>query len=133
MKILALEFSSPQRSVAVVQGPTEARPLSLSEVIETGGRGSNVLGMIAEALREAQIEREQVECLAIGIGPGSYTGIRCAIALAQGWQLACRPGRLRLLGVSSVECLAAQAQADGLSGRINVMINAQRAEFYLAG
>ena len=56
--------------------------------------GAKVLGMAAEALQAAQLERGQVECLAIGIGPGSYTGIRCAIALTQGWQLACRPGRL---------------------------------------
>src|SRR5207244_1717411 len=65
--------------------------------------------------------------------PGSYTGIRSAIALAQGWQLACGSGQIRLLGVSSVECLAAQAQVDGLSGRVNVMIDAQPDEFYLAG
>jgi tRNA threonylcarbamoyl adenosine modification protein YeaZ len=89
--------------------------------------------MIGEALREGQVEREQVECLAIGIGPGSYTGIRSAIALAQGWQLASRPGGIRLLGVSSAECLAAQAHAEGLKGRVTVVIDAQREEFYLAG
>ena len=65
-----------------------------------------------------------------GLGPGSYTGIRLAIALAQGWQLA-RP--VKLLGISSAECLAAQAQAEGIFGRVQVVIDAQRNEFYLAG
>jgi tRNA threonylcarbamoyl adenosine modification protein YeaZ len=130
MTILALEFSSPQRSVAVLQGGTDAGPLALGEAIEAGGRSTNALGLVEEALRQAQLEREQVECLAIGLGPGSYTGIRLAIALAQGWQLV-RP--VQLLGVSSAECLAAQAQAEGLFGRVQVVIDAQRNEFYLAG
>jgi tRNA threonylcarbamoyl adenosine modification protein YeaZ len=130
MKILALEFSSPQHSVAVVQERTEAGPLALSKLVETGGRSTNALGMVEEALRAAQLDRAHVECLVIGLGPGSYTGIRSAIALAQGWQLA---RGVRLLGISSAECLAAQAQAEGILGRVHVVIDAQRNEFYVAG
>jgi tRNA threonylcarbamoyladenosine biosynthesis protein TsaB len=67
--------------------------------------------------------------VAIGLGPGSYTGIRGAIALAQGWQL----GRgVRLTGVSSVECLAALAEAEKWYGPANIIVDAQRSEFYLA-
>jgi tRNA A37 threonylcarbamoyladenosine modification protein TsaB len=40
---------------------------------------------------------------------------------------------IRLVGISSAECLAAQAQADGFRGRAWVVIDAQRGEFYLAG
>ncbi len=130
MKILAVEFSSAQRSVAVVQaGPGPHAPEASAEVVETGARSTNALGLIQEALRTAKLEREQVECLAIGLGPGSYTGIRSAIALAQGWQLA---RGVKLLGISSVECLAAEAQADSLHGRLHIVIDAQRKEFYLA-
>jgi tRNA threonylcarbamoyl adenosine modification protein YeaZ len=126
MKILALEFSSPQRSVAVLDdGPAT----TLAEVIETGGRGANALGMVEAALRQAHLEREQVNCLAIGIGPGSYTGIRSIIALAQGWQLATG---VNLLAISSADCIAAQAQAEGFTGPVAVIIDAQRQEFYLA-
>lgn len=124
MKILALEFSSPQRSVAILQSDAQ-----VCEVIETGAGANAPLVIIEEALREAKLEREQIECLAVGIGPGSYTGIRAAIALAQGWRLA-RP--IKLLGISSAECVAAQAQAEGVSGRASVVIDAQREEFYLA-
>ncbi len=171
MKILALEFSSPQRSVAVVSVPedgtgpkgqspkseirdprSEIQPgfvesspanlpvlgstgsLSVSEVIETAsGNTMKPLSMVGEALQQAGLEREQIECLAVGIGPGSYTGIRAAISLAQGWQLASRQGGIKLLGISSAECLAAQAQAEGLSGRVSVVIDAQRGELYFAG
>jgi tRNA threonylcarbamoyl adenosine modification protein YeaZ len=130
MKILALEFSSPQRSVAVVRARTEAGRLALGEAIETGARSTNALGLIEDALRQAQLDRAQIECLAMGLGPGSYNGIRLSIALAQGWQLA-RP--VQLLGISTAECLAAEAQAEGMVGRVHVVIDAQRGEFYLAG
>ncbi len=85
--------------------------------------------MIEIALREAKLEREQIEVLAVGLGPGSYTGVRAALSMAQGWQLA---RGAKLLGVSSVDCLAAQAQAERIFGRVNVMVDAQRNEFYLA-
>jgi tRNA threonylcarbamoyl adenosine modification protein YeaZ len=133
MKILALEFSSPQRSVAVVETGREAAHACLSEVIQSGPEPANLLGMIADALREAKFDREQIECLAIGLGPGSYNGVRSAIALAQGWQVASGDRAIKLLGISSAECLAAQAHADGLTGRVEIVIDAQRNEFYLAG
>jgi len=151
MKILAFEFSSPQRSVAVLDhrkdefhesqispasgklGTRENRPSEALafEVIESApGNTMKPLGMVESALHQAGLEREQIECIAIGLGPGSYTGIRAAIALAQGWQL----GRaVKLLGINSAEAVAAQAQAEGLRGRFSVVIDAQRGEFYLAG
>jgi tRNA threonylcarbamoyl adenosine modification protein YeaZ len=134
MKILALEFSSARRSVAVIEAPDQAVPQSLSEVVEVevGTRATPAMGWVERALREARLEREQVQCLAIGLGPGSYTGIRAALALAQGWQLASPPGGIKLLGISSADCLAAQAHAEGVLGRATVVIDAQRKEFYLA-
>jgi tRNA threonylcarbamoyl adenosine modification protein YeaZ len=125
MKILALEFSSSQRSVAVACGAGHVR-----EAIETArGHTMQPFTMIESALTDANIERTEVECVAVGLGPGSYTGIRAGIALAQGWQLA-RP--VKLLGIASVEAIAAQAQSDGLRGPVHVVVDAQRGEFYLA-
>ena len=89
MKILALEFSSAatqrRRGPGRRRGPRRPR---LRRSRRDGRRSTNALGLVEEALRQAQLDREQIECLAIGLGPGSYTGIRSAIALAQGWQLA---------------------------------------------
>lgn len=129
MKILALEFSTNQRSVAVIAINESSGHLVVSEVLETGASGRNSVAMIEKALLDANLDRDQIECLAVGLGPGSYTGIRGAIALAQGWQLA---RGVKLLGISSALCIAAQAQAQGSRGTINVVIDAQREEFYLA-
>lgn len=123
MNILALEFSAPQRTVAVVAGA------AVFEVVELAARNTAALGMITKVLSDAGLEREQIGCLAIGLGPGSYHGIRAAIALAQGWQLATG---VKLVGLSSVEDIAEQARVDGISGMVSVVVDAQRNEFYLA-
>jgi tRNA threonylcarbamoyl adenosine modification protein YeaZ len=124
MKILAIEFSSERRSVAVcADGEVRGR------AEETGGRTARAFGLVERALKEAKLEREDIECLAIGLGPGSYAGIRSAISLAQGWQVA---RGVRALGLSTVDCLAAQAQAAKFSGPVNIVIDAQRNEFYFA-
>ena len=125
MIVLALEFSSERRSVALARGGAV-----LAEAVEqTGGRGTNVFALVEKVLADAKILREEIEVLAVGLGPGSYTGIRAAIAVAQGWQLA---RGVKVLGVNSAEALAAQAQAEKILGRVNVAIDAQRGEFYLA-
>src|SRR5258707_5813593 len=124
MTILALEFSSSQRSVAIGRDG-----YVLAETSETGGRGTNAFGMIETILTAAKIGRAEIECLAVGLGPGSYTGIRVGLSIAQGWQLATG---VKLLGLGSVDCLAAQARAEKVFGRVNVVIDAQRGEFYLA-
>jgi tRNA threonylcarbamoyl adenosine modification protein YeaZ len=130
MKILAIEFSSEQRSVALVEGLADGSSRPLGSASENGGRASHAFALTENVLRQAETEREEIDCIAVGLGPGSYTGIRAAIALAQGWQLA---REVKLLGISSVECLAAQAYDDRIRGRVNLIVDAQRNEFYLAG
>ncbi len=93
------------------------------------GHEPSAMAMIEEILRQAAWDHEAIECIAVGLGPGSYTGIRSAIALAQGWALA---RDVRLLGISSVEVLAATARAEGLRGAIRFVIDAQRGDFYRA-
>ena len=128
MKILALEFSSAKRSVAVAEVAVESDSANC-EVMEEGGRETKAFAMIERALSQAKIEREQIECVAVGLGPGSYNGIRVAIAIAQGWQLATE---VKVVGISSVECLAEEAQAKGIRGRAHVVVDAQRHEIYWA-
>ena len=124
MTLLALEFSSDRRSVALARGGEV-----LAEAVQqTESRATDALGLIKKVLADAKISREEIEVVAVGLGPGSYTGIRAAIAVAQGWQLA---RGVKLLGVGSVEAMAAQAQAEKVFGRVNVVVDAQRGEFYL--
>lgn len=125
MKILALDFSSAQRSAAVWNDTGVA-----GEVVDASpGRDMKPFALIENALAQSGLQREQIECLAVGLGPGSYTGIRVAISVAQGWQLALGT---KLLGLSSVEPMITQVAAGAGTGNFGVVIDAQRGEFYLA-
>ena len=125
MTLLALEFSSDRRSVALARdGVVLAEAVQLTE-----SRATPAFALIDKILTETKIAREAVEAIAVGLGPGSYTGIRAAIALAQGWQLA---RGVTLIGVSSAAALVWRAQAERIFGRVHVVIDAQRGEFYRA-
>ena len=125
MTILAFEFSSDRRSVALARDG-----IVLAEAVEqTAERRTNAFALVEKVLAETKISRKQIETISVGLGPGSYTGIRAAIAIAQGWHLGTG---VKLLGVSSAEAIAARAQSENVFGRVNVVIDAQRGEFYLS-
>jgi tRNA threonylcarbamoyladenosine biosynthesis protein TsaB len=129
MKILALEFSSGQRSVAVAEIDPNTKPIIRGTARESGTKETKAFSLIEAALSSAHWSRIDIECVVVGLGPGSYTGIRVAISIAQGWQLA---REVKLLGISTVECLAHQAKTQAITGSINIAIDAHRNEFYLA-
>jgi len=122
MKILALEFSSPVRGVAVSGGPEPG-------YAEESGRSTKPFALIDAALREAGVTRDEVECIAVGLGPGSNAGIRTAIAIAQGWQLA---RGTQLLGLSSAEVVAAHGGQLGVSNPVFVGLEARKGELWVA-
>jgi tRNA threonylcarbamoyladenosine biosynthesis protein TsaB len=122
MTLLALEFSTQRRSAAVI-----ASHAVTGYAADTGVKPP--LPLIQSALAQSGISAAEVSAIAVGTGPGSYTGIRSAIAVAQGWQLA---RAVQVLAVSTIECLAFQAQESGLRPPVHLVIDAQREEFYLA-
>lgn len=124
MKILAVEFSSDHRSVAVLDGEN-----LLAEKTITESRNTAALQLIEATLTGAKTDRSDIECMAVGIGPGSYTGIRAAIALTQGWQLATG---IKVQAMDSLEALALGRQRSGDRGEITFAVDAARGEFYLA-
>jgi len=123
MKILSLEFSSDRRSAALISdGKT------LGSTFETSGRQTHAAGLIQSVLAQGARPEESVGAIVIGLGPGSYAGIRAAIAFTQGWQLA---RRIKVAGVSSVELMAVRCWLDGVRGGVDVAVDAQRGDFYL--
>lgn len=126
--VLGLEFSSPQRSVALVERVRNGPSRVVAESAEEDYRKKTALAQIDELLRLAGVKPAEVECIAIGLGPGSYTGIRSALAIAQGWQLA---RGVKVCGASSAEAVAWVARESGVQGQIQVLIDAQRNEVYV--
>lgn len=86
----------------------------------------HINSIVDSLLQEAHLENNDVQTLAIGVGPGSYTGIRASIAFAQGWNLATG---IKLAAISSVEALVIQATRLGWK-EFHILIDAQRNEYY---
>ena len=125
MKILALEFSASERSVALAE--SDGTNVQLLQLAVESSRAITGLALIDRVLRQASFPPAGLTHLVIGLGPGSYTGIRSAIALAQGWQL----GRnVQTVGLSSMLCLAATAHARGSRGDLSFVVDAQRGDLY---
>jgi len=123
MKLLAFELSTEACSVAVhVDGEVRER-------FEIAPRRHAELALpwAEELLAEAGIARSQLDAIALGRGPGAFTGVRLSIALAQGVALALdRP----LVPVSTLQALAMRAPAD--AGQVLAAIDARMGEVYVA-
>ena len=86
------------------------------------GEGRN--GDWAEGLDLAGVER-----IVVGTGPGSFAGIRSALAFAQGYALG---SKCEVLGLPSPCAVAAQVYADGTDFPLAVVGDARRGKFWIA-
>ena len=120
MKLLAIETSTEDCSVAVyADGQVFAR-----HELAPRRHTQLVLPWADELLAEAGLAKSQIDGIAVGRGPGAFTGVRLAIALVQGLALALdRP----VLPVSTLAVLAMQGQGDN----ILAAIDARMGEIYL--
>lgn len=94
-------------------------------------RASNtqLLPRIDALLDRLSVTRDDIACVCVGRGPGSFTGVRIAMATAKGIASALEVG---LVGVSTQEAVAWGAQAAGIRGRMLVASDAMRKEIYPA-
>lgn len=122
MKLLAFETSTEACSVAIWRD---------GEVVERFGiaprRHAELALPWAEALlAEAGVARTQLDAIAVGRGPGAFTGVRLGVAIAQGIALALD---IPVLPVSTLLALAARAPAS--AQRVLAAIDARMGEVYL--
>ncbi len=111
--------------------------LSVSTIREYGPASSGLAQAVERLLSEAQISFEQLDQILVGVGPGSFTGLRVALAYGQGLVAACQS---ELCGFSSYLAAAASDLCDnhsstvGTSPRILVVLGrARREHLYIAG
>ena len=106
MTILAISTSTPHGSVAIVEGD---RVLAEASHDDLRGHAEHLFTLIDEALARADRARRDLRLVACDLGPGSFTGVRIAVASAKG--IAVGLG-LPLAGVVSLEAMAERARAE---------------------
>ncbi len=121
MRILALETSTEHCSCAVWHDGAV-----IESVAHAGQRHSSLLlPMVSTLLADAGMAVGQLDAIAFGAGPGSFTGVRIACSVAQGLAFA---RDLPLLPVITLEALA---EANG-GERVLACLDARMGELYLA-
>ncbi len=123
MKLLSVDTSTPYESVALT--------IDGEIVVERGrlakrGHGPGLLEDIDAALRAANLTLEDLDAFCTGLGPGSFTGVRIAMATLKGLAFATQKP---LYGISTLDVLAAPFE----NFRPLAILDARRGEVYTEG
>jgi tRNA threonylcarbamoyl adenosine modification protein YeaZ len=124
---LLLAVDTSTRSSVVVIGRGE--PLAVSRRDVRHRHGSHVLEQIDAVLKDAGASLEDVVGLAVGTGPGSFTGLRVGMATVK---TIAYTRRTPLVGVVSCDCLRRAAVDSGGSPDTAVVLPAGARDHYLA-
>ena len=132
--LLCIEAGTDIGSIALAKND---RLLSLRESCESRQHAQNLAVYVEEVLRENDLDAGDLDAVAVGMGPGSYTGLRICVSLAKG---ICYGAGIPLLAVGSLEALTRVALEDYDAGILGIdemedailvpMIDARRMEVY---
>jgi tRNA threonylcarbamoyl adenosine modification protein YeaZ len=120
--VLAFDTSAAHCAAALLL--PDGRVLTRLEPMEKG-QAERLMPLLEELLREAGLGWSDLTRLAVGTGPGNFTGVRIAVAAARGLALG--------LGIPAVGITRLEALAYGLPRPITVVEDARRGEVYVQG
>jgi len=125
--ILAMDTATSCCTVALTHG-TRQRGRVLAELSLSGKvtHSRRLLLNIDRLLKDTGLDWDQVSAVAIGLGPGSFTGLRIGMATAKGLAAAAAK---HLIGISTLDMLAAQCFGSLLIGSV---LDARKKEVYAA-
>ncbi|MDR1871734.1 MAG: tRNA (adenosine(37)-N6)-threonylcarbamoyltransferase complex dimerization subunit type 1 TsaB [Deltaproteobacteria bacterium] len=126
MLVLAWDTATPRLSLALTEFAANnvSRVLAQVEGGEGASHGQTLAPLVQNVLAKEGIEPRDIGLLAVGRGPGSFTGLRVGLALAKGLALA---SGCPVLGLPSLEVLVAGEKAEGL---VAPVIDARRREIF---
>lgn len=125
MRLLVLDTSTFVGTVAVVN---DGELLAEWSASVRASHGETLLPQVARVLELSGLSLNDIELFGVGIGPGSFTGVRIGVATAKGLALA---QRRPLVGITSLRTIArGMPSGRGLSVPV---IDAHKGEVYCAG
>jgi len=124
VKILAIDSSTSYASAAVTDGGRTLAELGM----EAGSRrGERLARAVDRVLDSAGLSLGDIDAYALGLGPGSFTGLRAALSFVKGLAIA-RPKPVA--GASTLHAMALSASAH--SGPVVPVIDARKGEVFAA-
>ncbi|MDX5977210.1 tRNA (adenosine(37)-N6)-threonylcarbamoyltransferase complex dimerization subunit type 1 TsaB [Vreelandella alkaliphila] len=127
--LLALDASSSACSAALLRQQGSQRECLARFEMTPRAHTRRLMPMVDDILAEANIATQQLDAVAFGRGPGSFTGLRIAAGAAQGLAFGLdRP----LLGISTLEALALQAHRRYHFRHVVTALDARMGEIYAA-
>lgn len=125
LRILAIDTATESCSVAVWNEGVVVSRFEISPREHT----QKILPMVKSALEEANITLQSLDALAFGRGPGSFTGVRIGVGVAQGIALG---AELPMIGISSLATMAEGVFRTTGIKHVLVAIDARMGEIYCA-
>ena len=122
-KILAIDTATEMCSVALMVGD---EIFSRNEIAPRD-HTKKILPMVDEVLKEAGVSLSELDALAYGRGPGSFTGVRIGIGIAQGLALG---ADLPMIGISTLAAMAQGAYRRHGVEHVACAIDARMSEVY---
>jgi tRNA threonylcarbamoyladenosine biosynthesis protein TsaB len=122
--LLVVDTSTSQPVVGVLSAPGRVH---VSSSVAAGGHGRDLIPRVGELLREASLSVMDLRVVAVGLGPGSFTGLRIGLTAAR--TLAYAAGA-QLIGLDSLEGWARTTPSR--ETRVFVVADAQRGDVYAA-
>ncbi len=124
MRILGLDAAFARCSVAVIEDGVLRAERS---IIAARGQSAALARLLADILAET---KAPIDLVAVMTGPGGFTGLRAAIALAQGFALGAKAA---ITGVTLAETLAEAAPADAMRGTFWVALTNRLGGVFVQG
>ncbi|WP_183095736.1 tRNA (adenosine(37)-N6)-threonylcarbamoyltransferase complex dimerization subunit type 1 TsaB [Nocardioides stalactiti] len=125
--LLAFDTSSPTVTVAVHDGSDVVVELTSAETMR---HGEQLAPLVDRALRQVGLEPRDLTALAVGVGPGPFTGLRVGLVSAR---TMAHVLQVPVYGICSLDVLALEAYESGtVVGPFVVASDARRREVYLA-
>jgi tRNA threonylcarbamoyladenosine biosynthesis protein TsaB len=129
--LLAIDTSTLCGSVAVVRGAAAPDAPAVTVLGRAAAavttHSEMLLGLVAEALRQAGVAPGALEAVGCGAGPGSFTGLRIGLSTAKGL---CLATGAPLVMASSLRALALQAAPQAAGAIVIAVLDAKKGEVY---
>lgn len=128
MKLLAIDTAANLCAACVFDTASDTEPVA--GTVDVGrGHVEHLMSLIADTLDRSGLHYQDLERIAVSVGPGSFTGVRVGVAAARGLSLALN---VPAVGITTLEAIAAETRKAMPNRPVLAAIDARRDEIYFA-